>query len=395
MACSTPAPAAARATHVIGQAGAIDAAQSCARARRAGRGAPGRRTRRRAFRRRRRPRSTASRSTWRTLAARPRPAASRCALRGIYEGQVPQVVSFVAQAAEVEVDPETGQVHVRRVASAHDVGTILNPLGHQGQIDGGVVMGVGSALMEGSDLEKGASWPPTWATTSCPRMADIPGADHRPRRGARRPCPLRRQVDRRGAVRPGAAAIANAVRDATGVPIYHSRSARRRPARAAGEEPMSQAATLPPPTTVVGAHGRPSWLHTAKAEIARGGYGPTDTPRRSTTPSRSRSSTRPAPASTSSPTARCAARASLGSFARRIANSASRRRSQGRRGRPGHGAALETTRPVEVPPRPGHRRGVRVPEATRRRPIKVTCPGPVTRSPPTSAPWRATAVAAS
>jgi 5-methyltetrahydropteroyltriglutamate--homocysteine methyltransferase len=41
---------------------------------------------------------------------------------------------------------------------------------------------------------------------------------------------------------------------------------------------MSRDAALPLlPTTVVGAYGRPSWLHTAKAEIARGGYGPTDT----------------------------------------------------------------------------------------------------------------------
>src|SRR5437764_11684067 len=43
-----------------------------------------------------------------------------------------------------------------------------------------------------------------------------------------------------------------------------------------GEERMARLADHLLPTTVVGAHGRPSWLHTAKAAIAAGGYGPTD-----------------------------------------------------------------------------------------------------------------------
>src|SRR5262249_58636480 len=50
----------------------------------------------------------------------------------------PHVTSFCAQAAEVEVDPDTGQVTVKKIVTAHDVGTILNPLAHQGQIEGGL-----------------------------------------------------------------------------------------------------------------------------------------------------------------------------------------------------------------------------------------------------------------
>ena len=50
--------------------------------------------------------------------------------------------------AEVAVDPQTGQVTVRRFTTAHDVGTIINPLGHQGQIEGGLIQGLGFALME-------------------------------------------------------------------------------------------------------------------------------------------------------------------------------------------------------------------------------------------------------
>src|SRR5262249_59525435 len=60
----------------------------------------------------------------------------------------PHVTSFCAQAAEVEVDPDTGQVTVKKIVTAHDVGTILNPLAHQGQIEGGLMQGFGYAMME-------------------------------------------------------------------------------------------------------------------------------------------------------------------------------------------------------------------------------------------------------
>jgi CO/xanthine dehydrogenase Mo-binding subunit len=56
------------------------------------------------------------------------------------------VTSFTAQVAEVAVDPETGAVHLLRLTTAHDVGTILNPLDHQGQIEGAVMQGIGYAL---------------------------------------------------------------------------------------------------------------------------------------------------------------------------------------------------------------------------------------------------------
>ena len=44
--------------------------------------------------------------------------------------------SVCVQVVEVAVDPETGQVSLRRVTTAHDAGTIINPLLHQGQIEG-------------------------------------------------------------------------------------------------------------------------------------------------------------------------------------------------------------------------------------------------------------------
>jgi selenium-dependent xanthine dehydrogenase len=56
--------------------------------------------------------------------------------------------SFGVQAAEVEVNKLTGEVRVLKVISANDVGMAVNPLGLQGQIEGGVMMGLGNCLTE-------------------------------------------------------------------------------------------------------------------------------------------------------------------------------------------------------------------------------------------------------
>ncbi len=63
--------------------------------------------------------------------------------------------SFAAQAAEVEVDTRTGEVSVLRVIVANDVGYAVNPLGLQGQIEGGVIMGIGHALVENFIVDQG------------------------------------------------------------------------------------------------------------------------------------------------------------------------------------------------------------------------------------------------
>lgn len=63
-------------------------------------------------------------------------------------GDMHVAFSFASQAAEVEVNTLTGEVRVVRVISANDVGRAINPLGLQGQVEGGVVMGLGHALLE-------------------------------------------------------------------------------------------------------------------------------------------------------------------------------------------------------------------------------------------------------
>lgn len=63
--------------------------------------------------------------------------------------------SFGVQAAEVEVNKLTGEVRVLRVISANDVGMAVNPLGLQGQVEGGVMMGLGNCLTEDFIVEDG------------------------------------------------------------------------------------------------------------------------------------------------------------------------------------------------------------------------------------------------
>ena len=63
--------------------------------------------------------------------------------------------SFAAQAAQIEVNTNTGEVRVLRIITANDVGKALNSLGLQGQVEGGIMMGLGNALTEEFIVEEG------------------------------------------------------------------------------------------------------------------------------------------------------------------------------------------------------------------------------------------------
>jgi xanthine dehydrogenase molybdenum-binding subunit len=70
-------------------------------------------------------------------------------------GDMHVAFSFAAQAALVEVNTITGEVKVPEVIVANDVGFAINPLGLKGQVEGGIVMGIGHALVEDFILEEG------------------------------------------------------------------------------------------------------------------------------------------------------------------------------------------------------------------------------------------------
>jgi CO/xanthine dehydrogenase Mo-binding subunit len=88
--------------------------------------------------------------------------------------RAPDEVSYIcAQVAEVEVDPETGAVKLHRMVTAHDVGTIINPTAHQGQIDGAAVMGVGQGLMEEIVMDQGRVTNNNLGDYKLPSVADL------------------------------------------------------------------------------------------------------------------------------------------------------------------------------------------------------------------------------
>jgi carbon-monoxide dehydrogenase large subunit len=88
---------------------------------------------------------------------------------------VPAVFPNGCHVAEVEVDPETGVVEVVKYASANDFGTVINPMLVEGQMHGGLVQGIGQALMEhvvydgGGQLVTGS-----YMDYAMPRAADVP-----------------------------------------------------------------------------------------------------------------------------------------------------------------------------------------------------------------------------
>jgi CO/xanthine dehydrogenase Mo-binding subunit len=81
---------------------------------------------------------------------------------------------YAAQAVEVEIDDETGMVRIRKIASAHDVGKSLNPLSVNGQIIGGVVMGIGYALHERLQFDNGKVINPSFMDYKIASSQEIP-----------------------------------------------------------------------------------------------------------------------------------------------------------------------------------------------------------------------------
>lgn len=81
---------------------------------------------------------------------------------------------FGAQGVHVQVDKDTGVVQVLRVVSVHDVGKAVNPPLVTGQVEGGIVMGLGCALGEELRSDEGRIINPTFADYGIPFAADIP-----------------------------------------------------------------------------------------------------------------------------------------------------------------------------------------------------------------------------
>ncbi len=81
---------------------------------------------------------------------------------------------YVAQVAEVEVDIETGQIHVVRIVSTNDVGRAVNPQQVEGQVEGAVAQALGYAIMEHLISEEGRLKNPYLSTYLIPTVLDMP-----------------------------------------------------------------------------------------------------------------------------------------------------------------------------------------------------------------------------
>ena len=133
-----------------------------------------------------------------------------------------RVLTFGVQVADVAVDVETGEVKVERLAAIHDVGRVINPLGAQSQVEGGIIQGVGHTLSEERlvDPQTGRVLTQTLDAYKLPTIADVPEMvvelldipdEHLTNLGSKglgEP-----------PIVPTAAAIVNAIRDATGADV--------------------------------------------------------------------------------------------------------------------------------------------------------------------------------
>lgn len=90
------------------------------------------------------------------------------------EGDAHFAYGYATQAAQVEVDITTGEVRVVRVVAAHDVGRAINPLAIEGQLEGGVLMGLGFALMEDFSVKEGVPQKTTLTKYKIATIKDVP-----------------------------------------------------------------------------------------------------------------------------------------------------------------------------------------------------------------------------
>lgn len=137
-----------------------------------------------------------------------------------FKGDVSAAYAWATQVCEIEVDTQTGIVTVLKVTGAHDVGRVLNRLGIEGQIEGGIVMGQGYALTENLMVEQGVVRNPNFRDYKLVTAPEIPEMD----------ISFIETMDGegpQGAKGVGeapaicvAAAVANAIYNATGTRIY-------------------------------------------------------------------------------------------------------------------------------------------------------------------------------
>jgi CO/xanthine dehydrogenase Mo-binding subunit/CO/xanthine dehydrogenase FAD-binding subunit len=127
--------------------------------------------------------------------------------------------AFAAHAVEVNVDVATGTIDILNYVAVHDVGRVINPVQTEGQIIGGVLMGLGAAMREELTFERGRVINPSYMNYGVARAADAPTITPIILQEPASSGPFgAKNVGELSSV-PVAAALANAVRDAIGIRI--------------------------------------------------------------------------------------------------------------------------------------------------------------------------------
>ena len=135
-------------------------------------------------------------------------------------GNISPAYSFGAHVAEVNIDPKTGKVHLVNYVAVHDTGTVINPMLAEGQIEGGVVQGIGYALYEDYHFDdNGNVLNSSFLDYKLPTILDVPQitcdfADSFEPNG-----PFGAKGVGEPSIVPVAPAIANAIYDAIGVRV--------------------------------------------------------------------------------------------------------------------------------------------------------------------------------
>jgi xanthine dehydrogenase molybdenum-binding subunit len=133
-----------------------------------------------------------------------------------FQGNVSAAYTSAFQAVLVDVDPETGRVAVRKVVSAHDVGRALNPAAAEGQVHGGIHMGLGYALSEKLVVEQGQVLSQTFMDYAVFKADDMPEIVVRLIESVDAEGPFGAKGLGESGVIPVAAAVRNAIKDAIG-----------------------------------------------------------------------------------------------------------------------------------------------------------------------------------
>ena len=127
--------------------------------------------------------------------------------------------TFGAQVAEVEIDPDTGQVKVVQLTSAHDGGTAINPMAVEGQLEGSMHMALGFTLTEELVWGDGSALNPSLAAYAIPSPFEMPRTELVRVDSWDPEGPFGAKEAGEGTIGPTAPAIANALFDASGIRV--------------------------------------------------------------------------------------------------------------------------------------------------------------------------------